>query len=253
MAIYLNNHALDDCFKREMFENDIDKDKSEYFDTLRDGEVKDLQGNSVNRLDNFITQAKGCPKGKLSFSIRGEIDPEDKQELSEVGYDLEILRKLMPDILERYKKCHEVENIEVGFKCVIDIIGARKLELNDIKRVAKVKDVKFEEEFIQISGGKKIENIDELVKKANTSRLVDRAEKFIDKMEQLKIKHEFAEVGDGLKNLRKLLGAMEWVDGTQDSKASHNPAEDCRPIMRPRNEGECAPVKRVGGSKGPGR
>ena len=246
MAIYLNNHALDDCFKREMFENDIDKDKSEYFDTLRDGEVKDLQGNSVNRLDNFITQAKGCPKGKLSFSIRGEIDPEDKRELSEVDYDLEILRKLMPDILERYKKCHEVENIEVGFKCVIDIKGAGELELNDIKRVAKIKDVKFEEEeFIQISSGKKIKNIDEVVEKANTSGLVGRAEEFLEIMERLKIKHNFIEVDDGLKNLRKLLGAMEWIDGTQGSKASHDPAEDCRRIVRTRNEGECGPLKRV--------
>ena len=252
MAIYLNNQALGEFFKREILEDDINKDKSEYFDMLRYQEALDNQGNPVNFLDNFITQAEGNPKTKLSFSIRGEIVPEDMQKLSEVDYDLEILRKLMPDILERYKKCHKVENIEVGFKCMIDIKGVGELELNDIERVAKIKDAKFVE-FIQISSGKKIKNIDEVVEKANTSGLVGRAEEFLEIMEKLKIKHNFIEVDDGLKNLRNLLGAMEWKDGAQDSKASHNPAEDCRRIMRPRKRGECAPLKRVGGSKGPDR
>ncbi len=248
MAIYLNNQALGEFFKREILEDDINKDKSEYFDMLRYQEALDNQGNPVNFLDNFITQAEGNPKTKLSFSIRGEIVPEDMQKLSEVDYDLEILRKLMPDILERYKKCHKVENIEVGFKCMIDIKGVGELELNDIERVAKIKDAKFVE-FIQISSGKKIENIDEVVEKANSSKLVDRAGNFIEIMDQFKIKHNFIEVDDGLENLRKLLGAMEWLDGTLDGKASHDRAEDCRPIMRPGNKGACAPFKGVGNSK----
>jgi hypothetical protein len=248
MAIYLNNQALGEFCKREMFEDDINNDKSKYFDKFRYREVIDDQGKLVSVLDNFITQAKGDPETKLSFSIRGKIDPEDKQKLSEVDYDLEILGKLMPDILGQYKKCHKVEDIEVGFKCMIDIKGVGELELNDIERVAKIKDGKFVE-FIQISSGKKIENIDEVVEKANSSKLVDRAGKFIDIMERLKIEHNFIEVDDGLENLRKLLGAMEWIDGARGSKASHDRAEDCGPIMRPCNNGECAPLKGVGGSK----
>lgn len=252
MAIYLNDQPLAKFFMREMFEDDIDKDKSKYFDKLRYQAGLDKQGNQVNFLDNFITQAKGDPKTKLSFSIKGSNVPEDMRQLSEVDYDLEILGKLMPDILERYKICHKVQDIEVGFKCVIDIKGAGKLELNDIERVAKIKDGKFEE-FIQISSGKKIENIVEVVEKAKSSKLVYRAGNFIDIMEQLKIEHNFIEEDNGLENLRKLLGAMEWIDGARGSNASHDRTESCRTIMSPRNNGECPPLKGVEGSKQPGR
>jgi hypothetical protein len=163
---------------------------------------------------------------------------------------------------------------------VIDIKGAGESELNDIERVDEIISGKFEE-FIQISSGEQIENIDKLVEKANpykagnfidikkqfisgeeienidklvekanSSKLVDRAGNFIGIMEQLKKEHNFIEVGEGLKNLRKLLGA----DGAQDGKASHYLAEGCGTIMRPSNEeGACVPLKGVGGGKGPDR